>query len=73
MRDILQRVRNFLVRDDGPTSVEYAVLIGVIIMVVMLTIQTIGTITSSSFNDAAQSLANGSSQHGGGGSDERGL
>lgn len=53
MRSILNRVRQFLVSEDGPTAVEYAVMLALIIIVALAAIQTVGTRTSATFNNIA--------------------
>ncbi len=44
-----QSVVNFLVREDGPTAVEYAVMLALIIVVCIAAIQTLGTNASKTF------------------------
>jgi len=53
MRSILNRVRQFLVSEDGPTAVEYAVMLALIIIVALAAIQTVGVRTSATFNNIA--------------------
>ena len=43
-------VRHFLVSEDGPTAVEYAVMLALIIVACVAAIQTLGTSLSSTFN-----------------------
>jgi pilus assembly protein Flp/PilA len=45
-----QRVRRFLLAEDGPTAVEYAVMLALIIIVALTAVQTLGTRTSATFN-----------------------
>ncbi len=52
----MTRIRCFLVSEDGPTSVEYAVL-AALVVVCIAGVRNIGTITSGSFNSALSSLA----------------
>ena len=40
---------NFLRREDGPTAVEYAVMLALIIVVCITAITTLGTNTNSTF------------------------
>ncbi|MER3416412.1 MAG: Flp family type IVb pilin [Gemmataceae bacterium] len=44
------RVVRFLVADDGPTAVEYAVMLGLILLVCLSAIASIGDPTTSSFS-----------------------
>ena len=43
-------VRDFLKREDGPTSVEYAVMLALIIVVCIAAITTLGANTNSTFS-----------------------
>jgi pilus assembly protein Flp/PilA len=56
MRSFIRSVRNFLVAEDGPTAVEYAVMLALIIIVALTAIQTVGTRTSATFNNIASKL-----------------
>jgi len=50
MRNFLESVQNFLVREDGPTAVEYAVMLALIIVVCIAAIQALGTNANKTFN-----------------------
>ena len=56
MRSFIQGVRQFLVAEDGPTAVEYAVMLALIIIVALAAVQTVGTRTSATFNNIASKL-----------------
>ena len=43
MRKFAERVVNFLQREDGPTAVEYAVMLALIILVCITAITALGT------------------------------
>lgn len=49
-------VKNFLVSEDGPTAVEYAVMLALIVVVCLTAIQTIGTNANTTFNGVATQL-----------------
>ena len=51
MRQFTQAIANFLKREDGPTAVEYAVMLAFIIVVCIAAIQALGTNTSAVFNN----------------------
>ncbi len=53
---LLKYVRRFLESEDGPTAVEYAVMLALIIVVCLLAIQQVGTSTSTVFSNTANSL-----------------
>jgi pilus assembly protein Flp/PilA len=50
MRSLALKVQKFLVSEDGPTAVEYAVMLALIIVVCLTAIQAVGTNASSTFN-----------------------
>lgn len=52
-----KRLRQFVVSEDGPTAVEYAVMLALIIVVCLVAIQTLGTNTSTTFTNIGNSLA----------------
>ncbi len=56
MRQLLQRVDRFIRSEDGPTTVEYAVMLASIIIVCLLSINTLGTNTKMSFTNTANSI-----------------
>ena len=56
MKSILRSLRAFLISEDGPTAVEYAVMLALIIIVALTAIQILGTRTSTTFNNVAEQL-----------------
>lgn len=42
----MKAIRRFLISDDGPTSVEYAVMLALIVAVCIATIKSVGDQTS---------------------------
>ena len=57
MNRYLTSVRKFLVSEDGPTAVEYAVMLALIIVVCLAAIGTIGTNANATFTKVGNSLA----------------
>ena len=51
------KLRRFLASEEGPTAVEYAIMLALIILVCLVAIQTVGTNTSTTFTNMANSLA----------------
>ncbi len=49
-------VVNFLKREDGPTAVEYAVMLALIIVVCITAITTLGTKANATFNTVSNQL-----------------
>jgi pilus assembly protein Flp/PilA len=56
MTAIANKVRNFLRCEDGPTAVEYAVMLALIIVVCLSAVQTIGKNASKSFSSVSAQL-----------------
>ena len=56
MKSFATKLRRFLVSEDGPTAVEYAVMLALIICVCLATITTIGSNASQVFSKAAASI-----------------
>jgi pilus assembly protein Flp/PilA len=50
------KVKKFLVSEDGPTAVEYAVMLALIVIVCLTAIRAIGTNAAATFNEAATQL-----------------
>jgi len=61
MRHLSQRVLDFLRNEDGPTAVEYAVMLALIIVVVFAAVTVVGNNTSGNFNSPKLSSAMGGS------------
>lgn len=53
MNHLSLKVRHFLVSDDGPTAVEYAVMLALIVLVCIAAIRSIGTTASATFDTMA--------------------
>jgi pilus assembly protein Flp/PilA len=56
MRNVINRLKGFLREEDGPTAVEYAVMLSLIIVVCIAAISAIGTSASSTFTSVANQL-----------------
>ncbi len=52
----IQNVVEFLKREDGPTAVEYAVMLALIIVVCIAAITAIGTNANSTFSKVGSTL-----------------
>jgi pilus assembly protein Flp/PilA len=57
MSNFLSHARHFLVNEDGPTAVEYAVMLALIIVVCLTAITSIGTNANLTFNSVATKLS----------------
>jgi pilus assembly protein Flp/PilA len=51
-------ILQFLKREDGPTAVEYAVMLALIVMGCLGTIMALGNATASSFENAQTQINN---------------
>ncbi len=56
MHLFIERIGRFLAEDDGPTAVEYAVMLSMIVVVCLSAISTIGTKAKAVFSSVASSL-----------------
>jgi pilus assembly protein Flp/PilA len=56
MKSLVIGLRRFLVAEEGPTAVEYAVMLALIICVCLAAITMIGTSASSVFSNVSSSL-----------------
>jgi pilus assembly protein Flp/PilA len=60
MKSLTQKVQRFLVSEDGPTAVEYAVMLALIVIVCLTAISAIGTGARTQFNRVGSSIAEAS-------------
>jgi pilus assembly protein Flp/PilA len=56
MFSVYQQLRRFLASEDGPTAVEYAVMLALIIVACVAIIQNLGTSVSGTFSSVSSSL-----------------
>jgi len=61
MRSLTQSVVNFLKREDGPTAVEYAVMLALIIVVCIAAITALGTNARATFSSVSNTVGSTSS------------
>jgi pilus assembly protein Flp/PilA len=57
MKKLQQWVVDFIQKEDGPTAVEYAVMLALIIVVCLAAITTVGTNASQTFSTVGNKLA----------------
>jgi len=53
MRKLCEAARQFLAAEDGPTAVEYAVMLALIIVVCIAAITTLGQNANGTFSNVA--------------------
>ena len=61
MRKFTEAVVNFVKREDGPTAVEYAVMLALIIVVCLAAITTLGQNANSTFTTVGSKIGSASS------------
>ena len=55
-RTIAKMAQNFLKKEDGPTAVEYAVMLALIVVVCIAAITSLGANTNSTFSFVGSAL-----------------
>ena len=60
MRKFAEKVANFLRREDGPTAVEYAVMLALIIVVCIAAITALGTNANQTFTTVGNTVSGAS-------------
>ncbi len=56
LRSVANMAMNFLKKEDGPTAVEYAVMLALIVVVCIAAITALGSNTNSTFSFVGSSL-----------------
>ena len=56
MNALHEKLAKFLKSEDGPTAVEYAVMVALIIVVSIGAVTTLGTKVSSTFTETANAI-----------------
>jgi pilus assembly protein Flp/PilA len=56
MHAFANSLKRFLTSEDGPTAVEYAVMLALIIVVCLTAIQALGTNANNKFNQVQNAL-----------------
>lgn len=59
MKALMNRTKQFLVSEDGPTATEYAVMLALIIIVALAAITLLGNKVSTIFGNVQDSLPTG--------------
>jgi pilus assembly protein Flp/PilA len=58
MKKFAQSIVEFLKEEDGPTAVEYAVMLALIVVVCLTAITSVGTAASAKFAQVATAISN---------------
>ncbi len=59
MKKFVKSVQRFLASEDGPTAVEYAVMLALIIVVCLVSIQTVGSQANTTFSSIGAAVTAG--------------
>ncbi len=57
MKNFATSIVNFLKEEDGPTAVEYAVMLALIVVVCLAAVTSLGTSASQKFTDVGAAIA----------------
>jgi pilus assembly protein Flp/PilA len=60
MRQFAKNLVKFVQAEDGPTAVEYAVMLALIIVVCIAAVTTLGTKAQTTFTNVGNNIASGS-------------
>ncbi len=56
MKNLALKLKKFLKNEDGPTAVEYAVMLSLIIVLCLTAVRTIGNNASATFTTVAEQI-----------------
>ncbi len=60
MRGVISRAQRFLTSEDGPTAVEYAVMLGLITVGLISAVSALASNVSGTFSSVSSTLGSGS-------------
>lgn len=60
MRQFASKIVNFLKAEDGPTAVEYAVMLALIVVVCLVAITALGTAANKTFDTVGKAISSAS-------------
>ncbi|MGO9465598.1 MAG: Flp family type IVb pilin [Isosphaeraceae bacterium] len=61
MNGLVRAVQKFLSSEEGPTAVEYAVMLGLIVVAIVTIVKSLATSVSGTFSTVSSSLTPASS------------
>lgn len=59
MNMLINRIRRFIKNEDGPTAVEYAVMVALIAVAIIVTVQALGSNLNTTFSNVSNALPSG--------------
>jgi pilus assembly protein Flp/PilA len=57
MRTLASGLRHFITSEDGPTAVEYAVMLGLIVVAIVTIVSSLATAVSGTFSTVSSSIS----------------
>ena len=57
MKSFITKVQKFMKSEDGPTAVEYAIMLALIVIVCLTAIQAVGTAANTAFQQVTTDLS----------------
>jgi pilus assembly protein Flp/PilA len=57
MNNLVNALKRFVVSEDGPTAVEYAVMLGLIVVAIVTIVGQLATSVSGTFSTVSSSLS----------------
>jgi pilus assembly protein Flp/PilA len=61
MRMLTTKIRRFLIEEDGPTAVEYAVLVGLLVVAILSVMWGMAASMSSTYSSVSATLSSANS------------
>ena len=58
MKKLITKVQKFMQAEDGPTAVEYAIMLALIVIVCIAAIQAVGTAANGAFQNVTAEMTN---------------
>lgn len=56
MAEFVSRIRRFIASEDGPTAVEYAVMVGLIVVAIIGVVTSLASSMSGTFSTVSSSI-----------------
>jgi pilus assembly protein Flp/PilA len=56
MKSFITKVQKFMKAEDGPTAVEYAIMLALIVIVCLTAIQAVGTAANTAFQNVSTQM-----------------
>ena len=57
MKKLITKVQKFIQAEDGPTAVEYAIMLALIVIVCIAAVQAVGTAANGAFQNISSEMS----------------